>query len=90
MEDKEFYSLKEQLARIEVKLDDIPEIKQDLKEYGNKLERQSEKVDKAFSMSMTNREQLSELKSSYTWLTRTVVGAIIASLISIGLSLFLG
>lgn len=90
MEDKEFYSLKEQLARIEVKLDDIPEIKQDLKEYANKLERQSEKVDKAYSMSMSNREQLSELKNSYTWLTRTVVGAIIASLISIGLSLFLG
>lgn len=90
MEDKEFYSLKEQLARIEVKLDDIPEIKQDLKEYGNKLERQSEKVDKAFSMSMSNREQLNELKSSYTWLTRTVVAAVIGSLISIGLSLFLG
>ena len=90
MDDKEFYSLKEQLARIEVKLDDIPEIKQDLKEYANKLERQSEKVDKAYSMSMSNREQLSELKNSYTWLTRTVVGAIIASLISIGLSLFLG
>lgn len=43
LNDKEFVSLKEQLARIEVKLDDIPEIKADLKEYGSRLERQSEK-----------------------------------------------
>ena len=90
MEDREFYSLREQLARIEEKLNDVPEIKAELKEYGKKLERQSEKADKAYTTSINNREQLTELKGSYTWLTRTVVAAVIGSLISIGLSLFLG
>lgn len=90
LNDKEFVSLKEQLARIEVKLDDIPEIKTDLKEYGSRLDRQSEKADKAYSMAIRNREELSDLKGSYVWLTRTTVGAVIAALISIGLSLFLG
>lgn len=89
LNDKEFVSLKEQLARIEVKLDDIPEIKADLKEYGRRLERQSEKADKAYSMSMQNREALADLKNSYTWITRTTVGAVIGSLVSIGLSLFM-
>lgn len=90
MNDKEFVSLKEQLARIEVKLDDIPEIKADLKDYGSRLDRQSEKADKAYSMSIRNKEELEGLKNSYIWLTRTTVGAIIGALISIGLSLFLG
>ena len=71
LNDKEFVSLKEQLARIEVKLDDIPEIKA------------------AYSMSMQNREALADLKNSYTWLTRTTVGAVIGALVSIGLSLFM-
>lgn len=90
LNDKEFVSLKEQLARIEVKLDDIPEIKADLKEYGSRLDRQSEKSDKAYSMTIRNREELADLKNSYTWLTRTTIGAVIAALVSIGLSLFLG
>ena len=89
LNDKEFVSLKEQLARIEVKLDGIPDIKADLKEYGSRLERQSEKADKAYSMSMQNREALADLKNSYTWLTRTTVGAVIGALVSIGLSLFM-
>lgn len=90
MNDKEFVSLKEQLARIEVKLDDIPEIKADLKDYGSRLDRQSEKADKAYSMSIHNKEELLSLKSSLSWLTRTTVGAVIAALVSIGISLFLG
>lgn len=89
LNEKEFVSLKEQLARIEVKLDDIPEIKADLKEYSSRLDRQSEKVDKAYSMGLHNREQIVDLKNSYTWLTRTTVGAVLTALISIGLSLFL-
>lgn len=89
LNDNEFVSLKEQLARIEVKLNDIPEIKADLKEYGTRLERQSEKADKAYTMSMQNREALADLKNSYTWLTRTTFGAVIGALISIGLSLFM-
>ena len=89
LNDKEFVLLKEQLARIEVKLNDIPEIKADLKDYGSRLERQSEKSDKAYSVSMQNREGLADLKNSYTWLTRTTVGAVIGALVSIGLSLFM-
>ena len=65
LNDKEFVLLKEQLARIEVKLNDIPEIKADLKDYGSRLERQSEKADKAYSVSMQNREGLADLKNSY-------------------------
>lgn len=89
LNDKEFVSLKEQLARIEVKLDDIPEIKTDLKDYGSRLERQSEKADKAYSMSIQNREAIADLKNSYTWITRTTVGAVIGALVSIVISLFM-
>lgn len=89
-ENRDITSLKVQLARIETKLDDISEIKEDLKDNSTRLERHAEKADKAYTMSMHNRDALADLKNSYTWLTRTTVGAVIAALVSIGLSLFLG
>lgn len=88
--DEGLLKLHTQLARIEVKLDDIPEIKQSLKDTTTRLERQSEKVDKAYTMGLNNKEQLSELKSKYDWLSKTVIGAIITSIVAILIKTYMG
>ena len=88
--DEVFIELRIQLARIEAKLDDIPEIKESLKETSLKLERQSEKTDKSYSMSLGNREQIKELKSKQEWLSRAVIGAVITSIGTILIRLFMG
>lgn len=75
--------IKATLSSVETKLEDIPQIRQDIKEHSARLERVAEKSDKAYSMGMNAREDIGELKSNYQWLSRTVAGAILTSIIGI-------
>lgn len=96
MNEKDMYGdvglveLRIQLARIEAKLDDIPEIKESLKDTSIRLERQSEKADKAYTMGLSNREAINDLKSKYEWLSRAVVGAVITSIATVLIKIFVG
>ena len=79
-----------QLARIEEKLNDVPEIKNDLKETATRLDKHAEKIDKAYTMSMHNREAIGELKAKYDWLSKTVIGAIITAVVGVLVKTYLG
>ena len=79
-----------QLARIEEKLNDVPEIKNDLKETATRLDKHAEKIDKAYTMSMHNREAIGELKAKYDWLSKTVIGAIITAIVGVLVKTYLG
>lgn len=74
MGEKEFVELKVQLARIESMLDDIPEIKEELKANNSLLNETSNR-------SIQNERDIANINDRLTWLTRTVSGAIIAAII---------
>ncbi len=57
------------LAVIESKLDDYKEIK--------------DKVDKSFNISLDNEKDIADIKEKQKWLTRTLVGAIIAAIVGV-------
>lgn len=80
LDKQDVMDMRVQLARIEAKLDDIPEIKQSMKETTLRMERQAEKTDKAYTMGLANEKAIAKLESKYEWLSRTVVGAIIAGI----------
>lgn len=74
MGEKEFVELKVQLARIESMLDDIPEIKEELKANNSLLNETSNR-------SIQNERDIASINDRLSWLTRTVGGAIIAAII---------
>lgn len=47
------------------------------------LQRTKDKADEAYTISQQNEKDLKELKSKYTWLSRTVGAAIITALIGL-------
>ena len=59
----------ERLTKIETKLDD----------YGN----MREKTEEAFTLSRENEKDINEINDKIKWLSRTIVGAIIAGIIGI-------
>ena len=61
----------ERLAKIETKLDD----------YGSLRE----KTETAYSLSKENEKEISDIQEKLKWITRTVVGAIIAGLVGIAI-----
>jgi chromosome segregation ATPase len=61
----------ERLAKIETKLDD----------YGSLRE----KTEEAYSLSKENEKEISDIQEKLKWITRTVVGAIIAGLVGIAI-----
>lgn len=87
---EDLVEVKLQLARMESKLDDIKEIKDSLKDTSLRLERHSEKLDKSYTMGLQNKDQIEELKSKYDWLSKTVVGAIITSVVAVVFKFFIG
>ena len=59
----------ERLTKIETKLDD----------YSNTRE----KTDEAYSLSKENEKEIEEIKEKIKWITRTIVGSILAGAIGI-------
>ena len=62
------------LAVIESKLDDYQGIK--------------EKAEVAYTISAQNKEEIKAIKDNNKWLFRTTVGAVITSVIGIGIAIF--
>ena len=74
MEDKDFMEIKVQLARIESKLEGIPDLKNELKANNNLLS-------ETHHRSIQNEKDIASINDRLTWLTRTVSGAIIVAVI---------
>lgn len=74
MEEKDFMEIKVQLARIESNLEGLPELKNELKANNNLLS-------ETHHRSIQNEKDIASINDRLTWLTRTVTGAIIATVI---------
>lgn len=74
MEEKEFMEIKLQLARIESSLEGIPELKNELK-ANNQL------LIETHHRSIQNEKEIASINDRLTWLSRTVVSAIIIAVI---------
>lgn len=61
------------LTKIETKLDDYSKNK--------------EKTDEAYNLSKGNEKEIAEINEKIKWITRTIVGAVIAGIIGIAISL---
>lgn len=69
------------LARMEGKLDNALELKENYKETDLK-------ADKALTMSKSNEKEITEMQESQRWLTRLVSGTFITALITVAIKLF--
>jgi hypothetical protein len=74
MEEKDFMEIKVQLARIESNLEGIPDLKNELKANNNLLS-------ETHHRSIQNEKDIASINDRLTWLTRTVSGAIIVTVI---------
>lgn len=69
------------LARMEGKLDNALELKENYKETDLK-------ADKALTMAKNNEKEITEMQESQRWLTRLVSGTFITALITVAIKLF--
>lgn len=74
MEEKDLLEIKVQLARIESSLEGIPELKEQIKGVNQVT------ID-SHHRSIKNEKDIASINDRLTWLTRTVTGAIIVSVI---------
>lgn len=74
MNEKDTMDIKLQLARIEATLQDVPEIKEEMKN-NNKV------LSETHHRSIQNEKDIASINERITWLSRTVSGAIIVAVI---------
>ena len=83
MDEKLLSEVVQRLTRIEVKLEEIIDVKKD-------VERLKGEVIKLEEKDISQEKEIAELKDSNKWLTRAVVGGIIAGVIALGFAIVKG
>ena len=76
MEQKEYNEIKDLLHKQDVKLTRIEEKLNDYKEV-----KENSRV--AYELSKSNKEEIDEIKEKYKWFTRAIAGAVITALVGL-------
>lgn len=86
--EENFIKLQLALERIDARLEDVREIKSELKQTRQQMSELQSSVTNMKTEYINLEEDVKELKEKNTWLTRTVAGAILSAVIGVVLTLF--
>ena len=86
--EENFIKLQLALERIDARLEDVREIKSELKQTRQQVSELQSSVTTMKTEYVNLEEDVKELKEKNTWLTRTVAGAILSAVIGVVLTLF--
>lgn len=86
--EENFIKLQLALERIDARLEDVREIKSELKQTRQQVSELQSSVTNIKTEYVNLEEDVKELKEKNTWLTRTVAGAILSAVIGVVLTLF--
>lgn len=86
--EENFIKLQLALERIDARLEDVREIKSELKQTRQQVSELQSSVTNMKTEHVNLEEDVKELKEKNTWLTRTVAGAILSAVIGVVLTLF--